>query len=136
MDLVRFENHGSSYTIWPEASRMDNQMVRGGGSDAYISRQISLVQQVCGTEGTSAQKALEIPQAAHVGQRPHVAFQIGGEIRVGSAARISAKDSVSDSAMSARPGWVSGAEGVAQYHVVSTYAKYPTGTYIFASFQD
>jgi hypothetical protein len=25
MDFVRFENHGSSNTIWPEASRTDSQ---------------------------------------------------------------------------------------------------------------
>jgi len=78
-----------------------------------------------------AQETLEIPQTANVGQRPRVALQIGGQIRVvkgynvdvqvgmqfrectptivlsttvrGSAARISRKESVSSSTTSARP---------------------------------
>ncbi len=66
----------------PGSLQRGQPMIRGGRSNAYISCQISLIQQVCRTEGASAQKTLEIPQATHVGQRSHVAFQIGGQIRV------------------------------------------------------
>src|SRR5260370_36685534 len=63
-------------------------MVRRGRRNPDVACQICFVQQVGGTECAGAQESLEVPQAAHVGQRPYIALEVRSKVRVVEGYRI------------------------------------------------
>ena len=82
IDFVRLENHGSSRTIWPDASSIDSHWLAVDGRDADVAREIGLVEEVGRAKRARAQEPLEIAQAADVGERAHVALEVGREVGV------------------------------------------------------
>jgi hypothetical protein len=59
-----------------------------GGRDADVTRQVGLVEQVCGTPGAGAQEPLEVAKASDIGERADVALQVRGDVRIGEGRRV------------------------------------------------
>jgi hypothetical protein len=57
----------------PRSFQHRQPLIRCGRCGADVARQIRLVQKIRGSQSTSTQKFLEIPQTADIGQGAHIA---------------------------------------------------------------